>query len=158
MLFRSGLASIDRNTGRVIRYPYGGDKPNTLSIGRASAIVEDPRGNLWIGTAGGGLNLLERSTGRFYHYRRDDRDSTSLSDDTVYSLHVDRHGDLWIGTAGGGLDRLVGSSAVPTEVRFENQANVVHLPSQVVWGIESDGEDRLWLSTDNGLEIGRAHV
>ena len=149
--FGGGLASIDRNTGRVTRYPYGGDKPNSLSIGRASAIAEDSRGNLWIGTAGGGLNLLERSTGRFYHYHRDDRDPTSLSDDTIYALHVDRHGDLWVGTAGGGLDRLVGSSAAPTRVRFQNQANLVRLPSQVVWGIESDSEDRLWLSTDNGL-------
>ena len=149
--FGGGLASIDRSTGRVTRYPYGTDTPNSLSIGRASAIVEDSRGNLWIGTPGGGLNLLERGTGRFYHYRRDDRDSNSLSDDTIYSLHVDRHGDLWIGTAGGGLDRLVGNSAAPAQVRFENQANLMHLPSQVVWGIESDSEDRLWLSTDNGL-------
>ena len=149
--FGGGLASIDRNTGRVTRYPYGGDKPDSLSIGRASVIMEDARGNLWIGTAGGGLNLLERGTGRFHHYRRDDGDSTSLSDDTVYSLHVDRHGDLWVGTAGGGLDRVVGNSAAPAQVRFENQANLMHLPSQVVWGIESDGEDRLWLSTDNGL-------
>jgi signal transduction histidine kinase/ligand-binding sensor domain-containing protein/CheY-like chemotaxis protein len=149
--FGGGLASIDRSTGRLTRYPYGNSDSHTLSNGRASAITEDARGNLWIGTAGGGLNLLERSTGNFYHYTRDDGDSGSLSDDTVYALHIDRHGDLWVGTAGGGIDRVVGNCAAPAEIHFENQSSRMHLPSQVVWGIESDLEDRLWLSTNNGL-------
>jgi signal transduction histidine kinase/ligand-binding sensor domain-containing protein/DNA-binding response OmpR family regulator/HPt (histidine-containing phosphotransfer) domain-containing protein len=149
--FGGGLASIDPNSGRVTRYPYGSEDSRSLSNPRASAIVEDARGNLWIGTVGGGLNLLERSTGRFYHYKRNDNDSASLSDDTIYALHIDRHGDLWIGTGGAGLDRLVGSSAAPGKVSFRSQSSLIYLPSQVVWGIESDHEDRLWLSTNNGL-------
>jgi signal transduction histidine kinase/ligand-binding sensor domain-containing protein/CheY-like chemotaxis protein len=149
--FGGGLASIDQGTGHVTRYPFGSTDSRSLSHPRASAIVEDARGNLWIGTGGGGLNLFQRKTGRFYHYHRDDGDPGSLSDDTVYALHVDRHGELWVGTAGGGLDRVIGNSEAPGEVRFENQSNLMHLPSQVVWGIESDREDRLWLSTNNGL-------
>lgn len=148
--FGGGLASFDRSTGRVTRYPYGHDDSRSLSNPRASAIVEDARGNLWIGTAGGGLNLFERQTGRFFHYRRADNDG-SLSDDTVYALHVDGHGDVWVGTAGGGVDRVIGSSAAPDRIRFENQSALVRLPSRVVWGIESDRENRLWISTDNGL-------
>ena len=97
----------------MTRYPFGSADANALSDPRASAIVEDARGNLWIGTVGGGLNLLDRRTGRFHHYRRNDRDPSSLSDDTVYALHVDRHGELWVGTAGGGLDRVIGSSDAP---------------------------------------------
>ena len=149
--FGGGLASIDPTSGRVTRYPYGSEDANSLSNPRASAIVEDQRGNLWIGTAGGGLNLLERATGRFYHYKRDDNDPASLSDDTVYALHVDRHDDLWVGTAGGGLDRVIGGSGAPDKVHFQNQSSRIYLPSQVVWGIESDRENRLWLSTNNGL-------
>ena len=156
--FGGGLASIDRSTGRLTRYPYGSaDAAHSLSGARASAIVEDARGNVWIGTEGGGLNLFQRKTGRFYHYRyhheegRDEADSRSLSDDTVYALHVDRHGEIWVGTAGAGIDRVVGNSEAPAEVRFENQSSRMDLPSQVVWGIESDAEDRLWLSTNNGL-------
>jgi signal transduction histidine kinase/ligand-binding sensor domain-containing protein/CheY-like chemotaxis protein len=149
--FGGGLASIDRTTSHVTRYPYGSSDVHSLSNARASAIVEDAHGNLWIGTDGGGLNLFQRKTGNFYHYRRDDGDSRSLSDDAVYALHVDRHGELWVGTAGGGIDRVVGNSELPAEVHFENQSGRMHLPSQVVWGIESDNEDRLWLSTNNGL-------
>lgn len=149
--FRGGLASIDVATDKITRYPFGLATPRSLSSSKASAIVEDALGNLWIGTDGGGLNLLERKSGRFYAYRRDNRDPKSLSDDTVYALHIDMHGDLWVGTAGGGLDRVVGTSAQPEAVHFENQSGLSGMPSQVVYGIESDRESRLWLSTNNGL-------
>jgi signal transduction histidine kinase/ligand-binding sensor domain-containing protein/DNA-binding response OmpR family regulator/HPt (histidine-containing phosphotransfer) domain-containing protein len=149
--FRGGLASIDRITDKITRYPFGAVAGNSLSSSKASAIVEDTLGNLWVGTDGGGLNLLERKTGRFHAYRRDDRDPKSLSDDTVYALHIDPHGDLWVGTAGGGLDRVIGTSAKPEAVQFENQSGLRGMPSQVVYGIESDREGRLWLSTNNGL-------
>jgi signal transduction histidine kinase/ligand-binding sensor domain-containing protein/DNA-binding response OmpR family regulator len=147
--FGGGIASIAPGSGRLTRYPFGADDARSLSDGRASAIAEDALGNLWIGTIGGGLNLLDRASGRFYHYRRDDREPASLSDDAVYALHVDRRGEVWVGTRSGGLDHVIGSSANPAAVRFENYGRL--LPSSVVYGIESDGEDWLWLSTGNGL-------
>ncbi len=149
--YGGGLASIDQSSGKVTRYPYGSISASSLSGSRASAIVEDPIGNLWIGTEGGGLNLLVRRTGRFYTYRRDDRDPASLSDNSVYALHLDHQGQLWVGTAGGGLDRVIGNSVRPSAVRFENQSGLGGISTQVVYGIESDREDRLWLSTNNGL-------
>jgi signal transduction histidine kinase/ligand-binding sensor domain-containing protein/CheY-like chemotaxis protein len=147
--FGGGIASVDPASGQVTRYPYGGESDRALSDPHASAIAEDARGNLWIGTVGGGLNLLERSSGRFYHYRRDDRDPKSLADDAIFALHVDRRGEVWVGTASGGLDHVIGGSQAPQAVQFENFAAM--LPSRVVYGIESDGAGRLWLSTANGL-------
>jgi signal transduction histidine kinase/ligand-binding sensor domain-containing protein/CheY-like chemotaxis protein len=149
--FRGGLASIDRASDKIVRYPFGAGNANALTSSKASAIIEDSLGNLWIGTDGGGLNLLERKSGRFHAYRRDDRDPKSLSDDTIYALHIDPHGDLWVGTAGGGLDRVVGTSAQPDTIHFENQSGLRGMSSHVVYGIESDHEGRLWLSTNNGL-------
>lgn len=148
--FGGGLVRVDQKTGRLIRYPHSvGD--NALSSPRASAIVEDQQGNLWIGTPGGGLNLLERSSGRFHAFRRNDRDTSSLSDDTIYALHVDPSGTVWVGTAGGGLDRVVGSSEQPDAIRFQSERRLANMPSQVVYGIESDHQGYLWLSTNNGL-------
>jgi signal transduction histidine kinase/ligand-binding sensor domain-containing protein/CheY-like chemotaxis protein len=148
--FGGGLARVDRATSKLIRYPHSIDE-NALSSPRASAIAEDRLGNLWIGTIGGGLNLLERGTGRFHAFRRNDRDPSSLSDDTIYALHVDPNGNVWVGTAGGGLDRVVGSSEQPDAIHFQSDARLGGMPSQVVYGIESDQQGGLWLSTNNGL-------
>jgi signal transduction histidine kinase/CheY-like chemotaxis protein/HPt (histidine-containing phosphotransfer) domain-containing protein len=46
---------------------------------------------------------------------------------------------------------VIGSSVQPSAVRFENQSGLGGISTQVVYGIESDREDRLWLSTNNGL-------
>jgi signal transduction histidine kinase/CheY-like chemotaxis protein len=67
----------------------------------------------------------------------------------VYALHVDQRGDVWVGTSTGGLDHVVGRSVAPEKVHFETYAAV--LPYREIYGIESDGADRLWLSTNNGL-------
>ena len=149
--FGGGVARIARESGQLTRFPSGSDDSSALSSPRASAIAEDPNGNLWIGTIGGGLNLLNRRSGRFHHYRRNDRDPSSLSDDTIYALHVDQDGAVWVGTAGGGLDRVLGDSNRAEAVRFESDARLANMPSQVVYGIESDLQGGLWLSTNNGL-------
>jgi signal transduction histidine kinase/ligand-binding sensor domain-containing protein/DNA-binding response OmpR family regulator len=146
--FGGGLVHVEGESGRLTRYPYEKPGENALSNGRAGSIVEDTLGNLWIGTVGGGLNLLDRRTGRFHHFRRKDHDKSSLSDDRVYALHVDASGEVWVGTGGGGLDRVIGRSDRPSEVRFE--PGVADMP-KVVYGIESDMEGRLWLSTNDGL-------
>jgi len=118
-----------------------------------AAIVEDAIGNLWIRPPrGGGLNLLDRRTGRFYTYRRDDRDPASpqrqFGGTHCISIIMANCGSV---PAGGGLDRVIGSSVQPSAVRFENQSGLGGISAQVVYGIESDREDRLWLSTNNGL-------
>lgn len=148
--FGGGLARVEAGTGNIIRYPHGAGS-SALSSPRVGAIAEDLYGNLWIGTSGGGLNLLDRSSGEFHHYRRNDRDPRSLSDDTIYALHVDPEGTVWVGTAGGGLDRVVGGSNRPGAIRFQRDQRLAKMPSQVVYGIESDRQGHLWLSTNNGL-------
>jgi signal transduction histidine kinase/ligand-binding sensor domain-containing protein/CheY-like chemotaxis protein len=149
--FGGGLGRYDPANGGFVRYPYGREDSSGLGNGHASAIAEDSLGNLWIGTIGGGLNLFDRRTGQFHHFRRRDGDTASLSDDTVYALHVDARGELWVGTAGGGVDHVLGRSDNPAAVRFESPRGLAEMRGQVVYGIESDGVGRLWLSTNNGL-------
>ena len=138
--FRGGLASIDRATDKITRYPFGAQAANSLSSSKASAIVEDSLGNLWIGTAGGGLNLFERKSGRFYAYRRDDQDRDSLSDDTVYALHLDPPR----GFVGGHRGRRPRSRhrqlGAARRRAFRKPIRLGRYPSQVVYGIESDRE------------------
>jgi signal transduction histidine kinase/ligand-binding sensor domain-containing protein/CheY-like chemotaxis protein/HPt (histidine-containing phosphotransfer) domain-containing protein len=147
--FGGGLVRIDAR-GQVKRYAAGeGDK--ALSGSRISALAEDARGALWIGTAGAGLDLMERGSGLVHRFRRNDRDSASLSDDTIYAIHIDRSGQIWLGTAGGGLQRVVGSSASPEEVRFDNPLSTHPGLGRVIYGIEEDAGGNLWLSSNSGL-------
>jgi len=68
---------------------------NGLSMNAVQAIADDPEGNLWLGTDGGGIDRFK--DGRFTWFSK----TNGLPSDTVASLLVDADGVLWAGTSGG---------------------------------------------------------
>lgn len=76
------------------------NKSNTPEMGsnRIKCLLEDQKGNLWLGTSGG---LLLYSKGNFNNYTTAD----GLSNDFITALYEDKSGSLWIGTTKG-LNRL----------------------------------------------------
>lgn len=66
-----------------------------LAQSQVYAMCEDPRGYLWLGTQGGGLNRFDGI--EFTNYRVDD----GLVNDFIYALSTDAKGNIWVGTDGG---------------------------------------------------------
>src|SRR5208337_2096598 len=73
------------------------DKSNTpeLKSSLISALLVDRKGNLWIGTGGGGVNRFKG--GKFTVYNS----KVGLADDAVYSISPSQDGSVWLGTAAG---------------------------------------------------------
>jgi signal transduction histidine kinase/streptogramin lyase len=82
------------------------DDPGGLPSERVTAILEDQRGGLWIGTNGGGLSRREDGSRQFIHFKHDPVDPNSIGSDVVNTLEEDAEGTIWVGTRGGGLSRL----------------------------------------------------
>lgn len=80
---------------------------NTLAYNVVSAIAEDEKGNLWIGTDGGGLDFYNRSTKKFTHYVHSPDDKRSLPSNSVLELYFDSDKQLWVGTFRGGLSKFI---------------------------------------------------
>ncbi|GAB5534295.1 MAG: hybrid sensor histidine kinase/response regulator transcription factor [Rubricoccaceae bacterium] len=109
---------------------------------------EDAQGRFWIATHTGLLRFDPR-TNESTHYRTDPSNPTSLSNDRVRAVLADPAEPdrvLWIGTDGGGLNRF----DVEAET-FEHITTADGLPNDVVYGVLSDDDGRLWLSTNRGL-------
>ncbi|WP_366183139.1 two-component regulator propeller domain-containing protein [Flavobacterium ovatum] len=64
-------------------------------------IVDDIKGNLWIGTTGGGLNCFDKKTETFTQFKNKVGDFNSLSNNTINSLFRDKKNRLWISTKNG---------------------------------------------------------
>lgn len=97
----------------VTRYVSQGT-PHTLSTNAVKTIYEDHRGNLWVGTIGGGLNYIDMqrpygTPGSVTTYVNHPEDSTSLAHNRVNHLLEDRDHRLWIAT-GNGLNLLQGNA------------------------------------------------
>lgn len=102
--------------------------------------------NLWIGTAGGGLNRFH--DGAFTSFTT----KHGLTSDFVWSLQTDREGSLWIGTNGGGLNRLRDS-------RVSTISASDGLADDFAWCVMEDRGGSVWVGTSDGLSCYRdGHV
>ncbi len=129
-----GLVRFDGTRFKVF------DQKNTpqLKSNLIYTLLEDRQGNLWIGSAGGGLTRLQN--GIFTTFTTKD----GLSNDVVLSLFEDRSGALWIGTDGGGLNRLRNG-------RFTVYTSKDGLADDAVYAITGDNQKNLWVGTHGGL-------
>jgi signal transduction histidine kinase/ligand-binding sensor domain-containing protein len=105
------IESIQRNgesNFRVRHYRNDSNNPASISHNSIISMCEDHRGDLWIGTWGGGLNHLNRTSGKFTRYVHNSADPNSLSDpeNEIWAIYEDSRERLWLGSDDG-LNRLV---------------------------------------------------
>ena len=94
---QTGLYSRDLKTGDLAVFQEGPAETGGLSNSSILSIMEDPRGVLWLGTFGGGLNSLDPRTGQTVHYR----EAEGLPSEIVYGVLQDERGHLWMSTNAG---------------------------------------------------------
>ena len=142
----SSFGLFDTRSERFTSAPY----PVEASGGEyrfVQAIHRDAAGIFWLGTMKGLLRLDPR-TNAWHHYRNIPSDTTSLAADVIFSLLGDPKDDdiLWVGTNGGGLARL--DKRTGRCQRFSTRDG---LPNNVIYGLLSDDDGQLWMSTNKGL-------
>jgi ligand-binding sensor domain-containing protein/two-component sensor histidine kinase len=84
-------------------YHHDANEPTSLASDDLTAVFEDSRGWMWVGTRHDGLDLFDRESNSFYHFRYGP--GNSLRSDEVLGLSEDRSGAIWIRTRYG-IDRL----------------------------------------------------
>lgn len=146
-------------------YVYENSKPVSVFInsnkklGNVYSIIEDRKGNVWLGTKGDGLFKATPIDGTrsFYalsNFRNDKSDPNSLSSDLVYSVIEDRKGRIWVGTLGGGINLM---TSIEGKITFQNYYNTLkRYPfswANVIRHINEDDKGRIWVGTSNGLLI-----
>ena len=103
------------------------------------AIAEDSRGNLWVGTKNGGLNLF--SAGKFTPYRAGEN---GLPGDDIACLYADKDDVLWVGTDGHGLARFQSG-------KWSRYSTANGLASDSISYIIEDDAGFLWIGSNAGL-------
>jgi len=148
--FTTGLNRLNPETGEVKRFAADSKNRNALSNNRIKATFIDSHGDLWIGT-NGGLNRLDVETEQFTHYVNNPLDTNSLSDNLIWTIYEDSLHNLWVGTSLG-LNKLMGAVGPNSaDIRYKRIYETDGLPSNTVLGIQGDGNDRLWITTDKGI-------
>jgi signal transduction histidine kinase/streptogramin lyase len=95
---------FDASNNTFTAYLYDPDNPSTISNDHVTAIIEDKKSTLWVGTWEG-LNKFDPVSGTFERFMHSEDQEQTIADDMVNDLYVDSTGNLWVAT-GAGLDRL----------------------------------------------------
>lgn len=144
-----GLDRLNYETGEFQHYDLG-------SV--ITALYQDSKGTLWVGTSEHGLQRYIPGTDSFISYVNDPADPTSLSWNNVDEILEDKYGTLWVGTFGGGLNRMDAGATRDTIPRFTHFVHDPHNPRSISGdAIEYLYEDRFgnfWItSSGGGLDI-----
>jgi signal transduction histidine kinase/streptogramin lyase len=113
-----------------------------------SALLEDRRGTLWIGTAGG-LVAREGASGPFREYAGDPQNPDALGGRQVQAILEDREGRLWFGTTNG-LSRFDRASDRFRTWRHDPEDDTT-LSASWITALAEDSDGTLWVGTSNGL-------
>ena len=106
-------------------------------------LLETRAGDVWVGTASGGLRRLRN--GHFISLTTQE----GLSDNSIRCLFEDRESNLWVGTVGGGLNR-VKARRLST---FTTRDGLSH---NVVMSLAEDPEGVVWIGLNcGGLNLRR---
>ena len=124
-------------------------------IGVAYNMLQDSRGQIWIGTKGYGLLRLQGSgtTYKLDRFTHDSRDNYSISSNIIYDVMEDGKGRVRVVTFAEGINMI--ESPADDDCRFINSRN--ELKSYPMERCSKarcmvrDAEGNLWVGTSNGL-------
>jgi two-component sensor histidine kinase/ligand-binding sensor domain-containing protein len=111
-----------------------------LSQSEVTCIYEDTRGFIWLGTAGGGINMFDGLNFQSFEERE------GLSGSIITCISEDNEGNLWIGTTWGGVNKFDGK-----RITFFNKES--GLLDNYVTSIVADNNGKVWVGSESGITV-----
>lgn len=119
-----------------------------LSNNEVTAIIQDKRGFIWIGTRDG-LNRFDGN--EFKPYKENSKPGYRLSSSSVEDLFEDGQGNIWIGTKTGGVDRYDPVTEKICRFSLTNRNAEVFRDTRIVQ-VTEDHDHNVWLvSRERGI-------
>ncbi len=141
----NGLARYDGRSFKVYKHDH--ENPTSITDSHAWAIVEEPSGGLWVGTAHDGLNRFDPATDTFTPYRHDPENPNSLGHSTIRVLLLAQSGALWIGLAQRGLDKF--DPATQTFTHYPDAEHSGILGTSHINALYEDASGLIWIGATN---------
>ncbi len=129
---------------------FGIDNPMSYNFVRT--IAQDEDGFIWFGSSEG----LDRFDGhQTLSFQHDSSQPNSLSSSVISRILIDKQQRLWVGTFGGGLNLYREKSQ--DFLHFTTKTKNSVLTNDSVNALFEDSEGKLWIATENGLNVLSSH-
>jgi ligand-binding sensor domain-containing protein/serine phosphatase RsbU (regulator of sigma subunit) len=117
-----------------------------LASNFVSTIGEDNKGNVWVGTWGGGISIISPS-GKIRNFNS----GNGLKDNKIRKIYEDREGNMLIGTNENGIFIYKGDQFVS----FSEKNGLVN---EQVWTVLKDSKGLIWFGTNEGISVYDPHA
>ncbi|MFI5138653.1 MAG: two-component regulator propeller domain-containing protein [Sphingobacteriales bacterium] len=119
-----------------------------LNYNVVNNIAEDNKGNMWVATDHGGINLIDRNTFSVRYIVNQEDDPMSISENSGI-LYIDNQGIVWFGTYKRGIDYYQENI-----IKFPIFRHYASVPGSLNYNdvdhFAEDGAGNLWIGTNGG--------
>ena len=120
---------------------------SNLSHNSVTTIEERNKGEFYVGTYGGGIDILKE--GKFI-FNFNINSENSISSNLISSLQIQNDSVLWVGTYDNGINKIDLNSKNVTKLEYGNDAVTT---SEIINSIYLDSSNYLWIGTKFGLTV-----
>lgn len=143
-IYNDGLNRYDPLTDSFIKYKHDSDNPNSLPNNSVVDMIELSDNRLLLGT-GEGLAYYDMTTEKFYQW-------PILPKGVIVYALADTEEELWIGTYTNGIYCYNKTSGELQQYYYKDSDNY-SLSDNLVYDILVDTKQRVWIATNNGLNV-----
>jgi signal transduction histidine kinase/ligand-binding sensor domain-containing protein len=154
-----GLNKYNPDNETFSRYVHNPADSTSLINNKIRSIMEDSRGNFWIGTVGDGLHIMDRDKGTFKRLTSDhgnpgklsgpwERGPVPAATDTsthISSIFEDDEGRIWITAFPGGLKMFDPVSGITRH--FKMGSGKSELATDFLWQTYQTKDGTLWITS-----------
>lgn len=149
--YQHGTLHYNFRTKQIKTYKAGEDEGD-LNNNEVFCFETDSKGQLWMGTNGGGINILDKGSGiikKFLGQGNKNLINIYPPNNFIRALKEDKDQNMWIGSYGSGLSVY---NPAKKSTYFYNRENS-GLPSNYILSIHIDDARTVWVGT-NGNGVG----
>src|SRR6056297_2591977 len=144
-IYNSGVNRFDEEKNGFVKYAKGMDEPFSLVDNQVVTFLETKGNELLLGT-GAGVEKFNYETGEFEYLNIIPEDSM------VYALENGINDELLIGTYTDGL-YIYDEGTEGLKHYYHNENGEKSLSDNLVYDILTDSRDRIWVATNNSLNL-----
>lgn len=142
--YHQGIQCYNRKGELLKSYQTG----NSLLKTNVALCIAERKGQIWIGTDGGGIYLLNPDNDKMIALEHEPGNSYSLPVNSILYLYNDSQDNIWAGSVRGGLINI---KEVSMKTFSDALPGVEYgLSEKVILSIYQEDEDNIWIGTDGG--------
>ncbi|RAV99479.1 hybrid sensor histidine kinase/response regulator transcription factor [Pseudochryseolinea flava] len=144
----AGVYCYHVSTNRF-RHGYQGSPDIKLNNNIVRSLLEDNRGQIWIATDHGGINVFNKENNTVRYILHRDDDDKSLGQNSINVLYKDRDGIIWVGTYKKGLSYFH-ENLIRFKLYKNSPADPTSIPFSDVNRFVEDDDGNFWIGTNGG--------